>query len=503
MANDDDFLLSCGSGEPKSPTHPEAPTPGASTQVVGDVPVRPRPGYDKDGVIDTLMLGSEKIGIQTGRNGPAKQKFLCGQCRKRRWIIDSDAGCAAEMTRFTICSFCDVRGHADWAVRKQSEALLAELRKVQEQVNLKLASFEAKLTVIENGSQPPAQSLATPTGLRKEFESLRVEVLGDIRDIRSKVKASGSQTTPSVNLASSGRLDASSTSSQVEYIEDMYRRVVCDQGTVKVQVERAPLAKKDGQTEVDVPAKEGNRTQRRKKSRKKKRRRGGRNVGQSQEVNRPEREKPVTLLIGDSIVGRAAGVEFSSLDTCNRVRSFPGAGVKRVLKALRTLEPGGRNTLVLAVGGNDFFRKDRRPCNEEALLKEYKELIRVARSKTSRGVIVGLTPRKFFANRIYKRACEVNRKLGILCKEVGFKFVNPWDEFFGVDRFYVRDGIHLSDQGSRIFARMVSHNLYGPPRNRRSRHVVASRMLPRWRDRRRTASRKSWRLRLTIVVDRV
>ena len=45
--------------------------------------------YLVDGAIDTHLLGTDPISSQKGKNGPERQKFLCAQCRKKRWVIDS------------------------------------------------------------------------------------------------------------------------------------------------------------------------------------------------------------------------------------------------------------------------------------------------------------------------------------------------------------------------------------------------------------------------------
>ena len=70
-------------------------------QIENQFPREAQGNYVVDGAIDTHLQGPNPIGAQKGGNGPEKQKFLCAHCRKKRWVIDSEAGCAAEMTRFT------------------------------------------------------------------------------------------------------------------------------------------------------------------------------------------------------------------------------------------------------------------------------------------------------------------------------------------------------------------------------------------------------------------
>ena len=66
-------------------------------QGVSHYPQELQGNYVVDGAIDTHLLRTDPIGAQKGRNGPEKQKFLCALCRQKRWVIHSEANCAAEM----------------------------------------------------------------------------------------------------------------------------------------------------------------------------------------------------------------------------------------------------------------------------------------------------------------------------------------------------------------------------------------------------------------------
>ena len=61
-------------------------------QIENQLPQEAQGNYVVDGAIDIHLLGTDPIGAQKGRNGPEKQKFLCAHCRKKRWVIDSEAG---------------------------------------------------------------------------------------------------------------------------------------------------------------------------------------------------------------------------------------------------------------------------------------------------------------------------------------------------------------------------------------------------------------------------
>ena len=53
-----------------------------------------------------------------------------------------------------------------------------------------------------------------------------------------------------------------------------------------------------------------------------------------------------------------------------------------------------------------------------------------------------------------------------LCKRRGVRYVELWDTFFGMDRFYLKDGVHLTVLGAETFAKILSQNLFSTPRKR-------------------------------------
>jgi len=407
-----------GSGEPKSPT-------------VSRVPLRPLPDYAKDGVIDTFKLGSEPI----GKSGSERQKFLCFKCRKRRWVIDSEAGAPASLTRFTTCSFCDARAYTDRQVVRKEQSFLAEIGRLQTYLESKLSSFEARV------------------------ETLRTQLFGEIRAIRSRVIVSS---TPEREVAPSQAADAGGSSPRVgdsprdveSYIDTIYRRVVQSETGVEVPSGRvAPPVTAE-------PREVRGRTRRRRRRRK---RAAAREDKSSQAVE----EASVNLLLGDSLVGRATESYFTGLSPSNKCQAYPGAGVWKVTGVVSKLRPAPRNTLILSVGGNDFFGRRGRTGEAKPMLQDYNTLLEMARSKTSRCVVVGLVPRKYRSNADYSKARNVNKKIEDLCRTKGMRFVDPWMEFFGKDRFFQKDGVHFTNQGSMAFAQMVQKNLYGVPRQRR------------------------------------
>jgi len=424
-----------GSGEPQTSTSglgkPQSPASGCGepkSPSVSRVPLRPLPGYAKDGVIDTLKLGSLPIGAQ-----------------------------------YTTCSFCDARAYTDRQVVSKEQSFLAEIGKLETYLEGKLSSFEARVVALENrmsqdGGIREQPEVDTPVDLRADFETLRTQLFGEVRAMRSRVNESS---TPGREVALSQAAGASGSSPRggdsprvVEsYIDTMYRRVVQSEPGVEV----APPAAAEPRE-----VRGGTRATRRRRRRRRKRTAARENEG-SQAVE----QAPVNLLLGDSLVGRATEGCFTGLSPNNKCHAYPGAGVWRVTGVVGKLPPAPRNTLILSVGGNDFFGRGGRTGEAKPLLQDYNTLLEMARSKTSRCVVVGLVPRKFRSNADYSKARNINRKIEDLCRAKGMRFVDPWTEFFGKDQFFQRDGVHFTNQGSKAFVEMVRKNLYGPPRQRR------------------------------------
>ena len=162
------------------------------------------------------------------------------------------------------------------------------------------------------------------------------------------------------------------------------------------------------------------------------------------------------LLVGDSLVARDTGRFFSQLRPANSARAFPGARVKKFTEEVAKLNLHRDSTLLLTVGGNDLFLKNGKCGSSEGLVGDFDQLIRTAKSKTSRLIVVGLVPRNYRTREDYSRALGVNRRLEFLCKTYSIRFIDPWVTFFRKDNLFQRDGTHFSSHGARVFARLLN-----------------------------------------------
>ena len=172
------------------------------------------------------------------------------------------------------------------------------------------------------------------------------------------------------------------------------------------------------------------------------------------------------LLVGDSLVTREAGRFFSQLRPTNRAQAFPGARVKKVTEEVAKLNLHRDSTLLLTVGGNDLFLKNRRCGSSERIVGDFDRLIKTAKSKTSRLIVVGLVPRDYRSGEDYSRAIGVNRRLESLCQSYSIRFIDPWATFYGRVNLFQRDGTHFSSHGARVFARLLNNRLFKPVASR-------------------------------------
>ena len=314
---------------------------------------------------------------------------------------------------------------------------------------------------------------AAAEDLRKELSSLREHVHRELDGLRSKVAQSTPQpkkkkTVASPPGAARSEADPPSVASKAcspggdaeAVIEDAYAWMVKKAARPSVRLERqVPQAPPREEQPSNKPTKKRRRRRRRRK----------RSV--TKEVAPAARQqcectKAPNLLVGDSLVAREAGRFFSQLRPANRAQAFPGARVKKVTEEVAKLNLHRDSTLLLTVGGNDLFLKNRRCGSSERIVRDFDQLIKTAKSKTSRLIVVGLVPRDYRSREDYSRAIGVNRRLETLCQSYSIRFIDPWATFYGRVNLFQRDGTHFSSHGARVFARLLNKRLFKPVASR-------------------------------------
>ncbi|XP_059821606.1 uncharacterized protein LOC132391883 [Hypanus sabinus] len=166
-------------------------------------------------------------------------------------------------------------------------------------------------------------------------------------------------------------------------------------------------------------------------------------------VQEGRREKRNAVVIRDSIV-RGTDRRFCEpdRDTC-MVCCLPGARVQDVSGQVRNILKGkGEHPAVLVHDGtNDIDRK-----RKEVLKRDFRELGRKLRSRTSRVVISGLLPVPRASEGKNSRIRQMNAWLRDWCRGQGFRFLDHWDLFWGKYDLLKKDGLHLNTKGTNILA---------------------------------------------------
>ena len=276
------------------------------------------------------------------------------------------------MNRFTRCMFCVVAERDERTRGQLQAALLYELDNLRRSIEQRLGAFEARIEERTPARSGEASHLrageAATEDLRKEFSSFKEQVFHELYGMRSKVARSTPQPLPkkkktvasppgAVRSEADPPGDASKAcfpgGDEEAFIEDAWVRVVKKATRpnirLKHQVPKAPPRE-------EQPS--NNNTKKRRRRRRRKR-------PMAKEVAPAARQqcectKAPNLLVGDLLVARETGMFFSQLRLPNSARAFPSARVKRVTEEVAKLNLHRDSTLLLTVGGNDLFLKNRK-----------------------------------------------------------------------------------------------------------------------------------------------
>ena len=124
----------------------------------------------------------------------------------------------------------------------------------------------------------------------------------------------------------------------------------------------------------------------------------------------------------------------------------PGAKVVVIDKVIRA-EMGRckAEAIIVQVGVNDIG-----PRRTEKLVTEYRCLLQRLREFRMPVIATGILPRIRASGEWYSRALSLNNSIERMCKTLGLGYVDLWEDFHKNNEYYLRDGLHLSDEGVRV-----------------------------------------------------
>ena len=102
------------------------------------------------------------------------------------------------------------------------------------------------------------------------------------------------------------------------------------------------------------------------------------------------------------------------------------------------------DVIVVQVGVNDI-----RPRRSVGLMAEYRSLLQRLASVRKPVLVTGILPRAA-GDEWASRALALNHSVQSMCAAMGLHYVDLWDRFYGDARLYASDGLHLSEEGSRV-----------------------------------------------------
>ena len=166
------------------------------------------------------------------------------------------------------------------------------------------------------------------------------------------------------------------------------------------------------------------------------------------------KKKVGCLVVGDS---RVRPLEKTFCEKRDRCVAKMGAVVSDMDAILQEeLERYDPEVIILQVGVNNVG-----PRRSVQLMKDYSALLQRLKEARKPVIVTGILPRATASREWYSRALSANASVETLCLNMGLHFVDLWEDFFGRWEFYMRDGLHLSDEGAKILGEAYRHVIRG------------------------------------------
>ena len=354
---------------------------------------------------------------------PDRLKSICFRCRVNKWIVDYKGGCAANVSSISICLSCE-----------QSEKIDKLERYVRER--------DSKIKALED--------LVSKLGKK-------VDNLGETKaDDNCESRCSRRAVNDILAVKESNFKNNTQYCMQAREIEakvDELREVVIENrdnivesGRDIVEIRQEIVSLKRGN---DFQAVKG------KKSAKACTVKSDKGIPLTNRFAVLSEEE--TYLIGDSLI-REQTEHFGNKNKRRRtVKSFPGCKIRKVTEEVGKLHPQSGNSCIIAhAGSNDLFSRGTKEGNSEAIVKDFEVMVDKVAEKTSKGLVVGILPRRYANYCTLSKAIGINNRTKKYCDARRVGFLDLWDNFMGKWHYFKKDGIHLNEVGHRKLGEILN-----------------------------------------------
>lgn len=339
-------------------------------------------------------------------------KSICFKCKVNKWIVDYKEACASKISTTSVCLMCEHTTKTEKLERavQEKDVMLKRMTTVVEKLGKRVEALERERmqnNVIDLGNSSGEGScepdIANGSSVRK--------TVGIIENaVRENMD----------NIADNGR-------AIVELRNDMVK-VMREPGFQRANGRKVVKhSKKEKENKIEL---------------------SNRYTALLQEEE--------TNLIGDSMV-KDQGDHFINKNKQRRkLKSFPGAKVKKVTEEVKRLEERNSRYVIVHAGSNDLYLKNKQISHSEAVVEELETLTDCLSVKTKRGIMIGLLPRMHSNHFELSKVIGVNERMKKYCQQKGVEFLDIWNVFIGKRHFFKNDGIHLSTLGNIKLGEILS-----------------------------------------------
>ena len=394
-------------------------------------------------------------------NGPKQRKFTCSSCNVYRWCEDFSGRSASELDDSSVCDFCRLEARFEERFARLLEAdcsLKEENKLLREEVNLLKGEVDRLqgLKDVEKQERSLAPDRTTGSKLKKkkgkkskkkpQIDENGLNENGTVENVGTQLPQSKKKKKKTNKKKKNSKI----VNGTVENVGTQLAQTKKKKKNKKKTNKKKKNAKIEKDTKKEVTANARAKSKNWESTEPKKTggkdSKGGRLADTCQGV----------AIIGDSQARGLQPLMDARLPTGVTVRSLPGKGNVAIRREAEKSSISDSNVVALMVSGNDLYRRYGRVGSTEEIISEVMGAVDDCGLKTRRRVVVGMLPRRGASCTALSKNISINRRLGDLCTAEGVFFVDPYKVFYGQNRLYSWDGVHLSLRGKAVLSNMLA-----------------------------------------------